>query len=290
MLCAKPFKRGIEEFGCGQCLRCRINRRRTWTLRLMLEASQHQANSFITLTYRDEALPGHPANPSLCKRDLQLFFKRLRNDGLRFRYYAVGEYGDTTWRPHYHVLLFGVGRPLGHVDWSKKEACPCVICANWSMGHVHIGSDCSREAVQYCAGYVMKKLTNKADERLGGRAPEFCVMSRNKGIGFGAVKALFDTIGRPDVARTFERYGDMPNRLRVDGKMWPIGRYLRGKVGDLLGMDRKVLPGDAPPVHVLELWQELLSDGGRVAREDRRLQHARNAAVRSSIMKSRRVL
>lgn len=55
----------------------------------------------------------------LCKYDLQQFFKRLRNEihrinktqfnnfyDERIRYFAAGEYGPKTLRPHYHVILF----------------------------------------------------------------------------------------------------------------------------------------------------------------------------------------
>ena len=47
---------------------------------------------------------------TLRKRDYQLFMKRLRkafpNDKIRF--YAAGEYGPKTLRPHYHAILFGL--------------------------------------------------------------------------------------------------------------------------------------------------------------------------------------
>ena len=97
-------------FPCGQCLACRINRRRVWTNRLLLESLDHEHNSFITLTYADEFLPISPTKPvpTLCKRDAQLFLKRLRKR-LTFpiRYYLCGEYGGLNGRPHYHAILFG---------------------------------------------------------------------------------------------------------------------------------------------------------------------------------------
>lgn len=290
MLCARPFRRGIQEFGCGQCWRCRVNSRRIWTLRLMLEGTQHEASSFVTLTYREAALP---AGGTLVKRDLQLYFKRLRKAGYRFRYYAVGEYGEVTRRPHYHVLLFGVARPSDHIDWTKKDACGCVICATWALGHVHIGHDIAREALQYCAGYVTKRVL-KADE-LGGRQPEFALMSRRPGIGYGAVAAFVDTFSRKEVAVTYERYEDTPTTVRTEGKFWPIGRYLRNHVGDALGLARGGRNTGryrlaVPASHVLKLWDVLRGEGGRAAHEEKRLQHLRNAAVRGSIIRSRRGL
>lgn len=294
MLCSRPFKRGIEEFGCGQCWRCRVNKRRVWTLRLMLEGTQHKASCFVTLTYAPEKLP---VGGSLLKRDLQLYFKRLRKIVGRFRYFACGEYGENTARPHYHMILFGVGRPADHVDFGKK-VCLCAVCSAWSLdgtpiGHVHIGHDTSREALQYTAGYVTKKVL-KADE-LEGRQPEFSVMSRRPGIGFGAVSALVEVLSRKEVAKTYVGYEDTPTTLRTEGKLWPMGTYLRGYVGDFLGLARRGRGTGrsrlvVPAKHVLELWDKLRSEGGRVRHEETRVQHARNAAIRGKIIRSRRVL
>lgn len=46
--------------------------------------------------------------PYICNRDLDLFFKRLRSyyPYEKLRYYAVSEYGPTSYRPHWHLLLF----------------------------------------------------------------------------------------------------------------------------------------------------------------------------------------
>ena len=68
------------------------------------EASLYSVNSFVTLTYDDEHLPG---DQCLDHRDFQLFMKRLRK---RFpsRFFMCGEYGGLNGRPHYHSILFGV--------------------------------------------------------------------------------------------------------------------------------------------------------------------------------------
>ena len=46
--------------------------------------------------------------PYICNRDLDLFLKRLRGyyPDEKLRYYAVSEYGPTSYRPHWHLLLF----------------------------------------------------------------------------------------------------------------------------------------------------------------------------------------
>lgn len=96
---------------------CRLDYARQKAVRaeheLRLWAPTHDS-SFLSLTYSDEFLP---AGNTLVKRDLQLFMKRLRKergDGVRF--IACGEYGDTTLRPHYHIILFNVG-------FSDKRRC-----------------------------------------------------------------------------------------------------------------------------------------------------------------------
>ena len=98
---------------CGRCSHCRLKRSREWAIRCMHEASLYvptvdnpsgRGNCFITLTYNNAHLPEHD---SLCKRDFQLFMKRLRKRfGSGIRYYMCGEYGGKYGRPLYHALLF----------------------------------------------------------------------------------------------------------------------------------------------------------------------------------------
>jgi len=66
---------GVIPCACGHCLPCKINRRRLWSHRIMLETFMHEASSFLTLTYAPEFLP---QDLSLKVRDYQLFMKRLR--------------------------------------------------------------------------------------------------------------------------------------------------------------------------------------------------------------------
>ena len=91
---------------CGQCIGCRLEKARQWALRCSHEASLHENNCFVTLTYSDKNLPKYN---SLELRDFQKFMKRLRkhfDGGIRF--FHCGEYGDKNGRPHYHAILFGI--------------------------------------------------------------------------------------------------------------------------------------------------------------------------------------
>ena len=113
---------------CGKCLSCRIAKRREWTMRLWHELPYHQSSIFLTLTYDDDNLP---PNASLSKSDLQKFFKRLRKDlsyvDRKIKYFAAGEYGPKTNRPHYHAIVFGLSLQGDDKNWLLK------------LGHFAIG-------------------------------------------------------------------------------------------------------------------------------------------------------
>ena len=99
------------ELNCGRCIGCKIERSRQWSIRIMHESMLWDMNSFTTLTYNDEHLPDE-----LKKKHVQAFFKSLRKTLERkgrgkIRYYAVGEYGDRTKRPHYHLCIFNYWPP-----------------------------------------------------------------------------------------------------------------------------------------------------------------------------------
>ena len=86
--------------------------------------------------------------PYVCNRDLDLFLKRLRSYYLdeKLRYYAVSEYGPTSFRPHWHLLLF-----------SNSERFSQTVCENvskaWSYGRCD--ASLSRGfAAPYVASYV----------------------------------------------------------------------------------------------------------------------------------------
>lgn len=218
MLCRKPFVRGMEAFGCGQCMPCRFNTRRIWTHRIMLEALVHADASFVTLTYDKYNLPD---GGSVVPRDMQLFLKRVRKNVGRCRFFGVGEYGDHSWRPHYHLALFGIG-PDRAQDIQK--------C--WRYGFSYTGT-LTRDSAQYVAGYVTKKLTQVNEftyEKLLHRHPEFARMSNRPGIGALAIDQVAQALLNRHGWDSIERNGDVPTALRSDGRMQPLGRYMRRKL------------------------------------------------------------
>lgn len=223
-MCKNPYMQGVLPFGCGQCMPCRINRRRLWAHRIVLESLKHASSSFVTLTYAPEHLP---PDGSLVPRDPQLFLKRLRRavEPLRIRFYLVGEYGERGFRPHYHACIFGLGAESAEL-----------IASCWALGHCHVGS-LTYESAQYCAGYVTKKMTFADDPRLAGRHPEFARMSLRPGIGAPAMEELSEFLTTDLGSRLIAASGDVPATLKHGGKEQPLGRYLREKLRDALGVD-----------------------------------------------------
>ena len=150
---------------CGRCIGCRLEHSRQWAVRCMHEASLYEDNCFITLTYANEYLP---PGGSLRKRDFQLFMKRLRkrfSDGV-IRFYHCGEYGENTFRPHYHALLFNfdfVDKTLWSLRGEHKVYRSAVLEDLWPSGQSEIGS-VSFESAAYVARYITKKVTGARAE------------------------------------------------------------------------------------------------------------------------------
>jgi len=86
---------------CGKCIGCRLVKRRSWAIRCMHEASLHNENSFLTLTYDD-----NHDKLSLDYSDFQSFIRRVRKKFGKVRFFMCGEYGDLTRRAHFHALFF----------------------------------------------------------------------------------------------------------------------------------------------------------------------------------------
>ena len=194
---------------CSRCSGCRLDHSRVWAIRCAHEASLYEDNMFVTFTYDDENIPSYG---SLNKRHLQLFWKKLRKafPNRRIRYYACGEYGDQTERPHYHAIIFNLwmddckywkSTPMGDRLYISD-----MLANIWGHGFVVIGS-VTFDSAGYVARYVMKKRSRptardedvraeqerqycnaylRADPDTGEVVwleEEFAVMSRRPGIG-----------------------------------------------------------------------------------------------------------
>lgn len=217
MRCSAPFwVKDISAFvGCGKCLGCLINRRRKWTLRNILELRCHREAIFVTLTYTDETI--HPLG-HLVPRDLTLFLKRFRKaiEPIKVRFYACGEYGGKSLRPHYHLILYGVGAEFSNT-----------ILRTWNKGMIDVKS-ATKENIEYVAGYCTKKLLNSDTRISRGMPKEFVRSSRRPGIGVPALAVLADKwnlqMDGQDVLRS----------LKIGAVDYPLDRLMREKLRNLV--------------------------------------------------------
>lgn len=170
---------------CGQCIGCRLERSRQWAVRCVHEASLHDQNCFITLTYDNDHLP---SDGSLQLEHFQLFMKRLRKAVGQVRFFHCGEYGTNLGRPHYHAIIFGYDF-ADKVLWRDDGPAPLYRSALlerlWKYGYSTVGT-ATFESAAYVARYITKKITGPmADDHYAGRKPEYTTMSRRPGIGAG---------------------------------------------------------------------------------------------------------
>ena len=216
MKCSKPYylKTKNIHVPCGRCRACRVNRAQEWSRRLLHEAQYWDETAFITLTYDDQHAPGE-----LVKRDAQLFIKRLRRiTNKPIKYYLTGEYGESTGREHYHLILYGITtcakcRVCNKIDRLRgKLPEPGTDCyalqKAWDKGIIH-GGTVTPASTRYVADYLQKDTRPEAYE---GRCPPFSLMS--KGLGL----------------RYQQDHIDLPTALRgipEKGKLAPIPRYYR---------------------------------------------------------------
>ena len=181
---------------CGKCEECRKSNKNAWSFRLGCELETKKnlgwSIGFLTLTYSDENLPYIPQDclkeddnrkiPCFSRKHLRNFIDNLRkrmfevNENYTYSdklvYFGASEYGSTTRRPHYHVMLCW-NPALGLSEPAMFE----LVKANWKHGFIFPkdfegGTDghgyyhkpfivqaSAYNAARYCSKYVCKDLT-----------------------------------------------------------------------------------------------------------------------------------
>lgn len=187
---------------CGTCFGCRAEYAQLWSVRCQHEAKLYESSLFLTLTYDDDHIPWHRG---LELRDLQLFMKRLRKafsghvelpetPGRRpIRYFAAGEYGSQTARPHFHLLLFNLSLP--DYDGRARAFELDSLSKLWPHGGHEVDQFTPGRAA-YVAGYAAKKISGKLARKAAytvehpekpgvfhERRPEFSTKSMRPGVG-----------------------------------------------------------------------------------------------------------
>lgn len=197
---------------CGRCPACRQKERNAWSFRVQQEQWSSDSSLFITLTYSDEYLPKNSRGlATLDKRQLINYIKRIRKYQPKVRYFAVGEYGGKTKRPHYHAVLFNVNRELAIEKWSNDGN---------PIGHtfcVH-GNDAT---IHYVTKYLVGDdlLYNRNTFKENNQQTPFRIMS--KGLGKAYVNE-----------KTIKYHNDSKQiyTLAKGGSKVPLPRWIRQKI------------------------------------------------------------
>lgn len=226
---------------CRDCLGCREAIARDWSVRNYHHALTVNENwtdpktsittsipncSVVTLTLNPESLP---ENGCLDHSMFVRFMKRLRKHvGTPIQYFACGEYGGKTDRPHWHSIIYGHAFNDRYEDQDyrtgKITKMSYTLDQLWSepaykngpsmnLGRASV-DDFSYAGAAYVAGYVAKKSliqgkngpevwdiipatkTHPASVKLRYLAPEYRAMSRNLGLPW--IKQHLESVYRDD--------------------------------------------------------------------------------------------
>jgi hypothetical protein len=224
---------------CGRCKPCRIKRKLSWVGRLRLElASASEVGRFVTLTYAGDT------SPHLQPQHLTDWLKRYRYHHGPFRYYAAGEYGEETHRPHWHVLMFGVQQryPKNYIIPDKE--------IHWGHGFARDG-DATKDSIGYCAGYCLKL-----------PPPGFDNVTRQSlkpGLGFPQFSAFASTLA--GYYRLSPPSG-WPTAYTFRGKRYPLWSNARTKFIQLYLKAGGLPPVSKNPDHERQIAQLALKMGG----------------------------
>lgn len=235
---------------CGKCIGCRIDYSRSWADRMTYHAiGKENVSWFITLTYNDDYINdlSFSENYGLYSLDythMDDFVKGLRN---KFRdsqldYFYSGEYGDGSFRPHFHMILYNADitdlvffklNDNGDPIYTSET-----ISSLWkNRGFVTV-SRFSWRGAAYTASYVEKKRDGRklCEYTAVGLEPEKARMSRRPGLAYeyycNNADALWKNYGL-SVDRTVNSSGHlgMPRYFRKLAEEKGIGleSYLEAK-------------------------------------------------------------
>lgn len=227
MACISPItiklQTGHQQVPCSKCAFCLTAQRQAWSFRLNIELKHSESSKFITLTYDEDNVPLNNKTPNLCKRDIQLFLKRLRKAAIQdtkehlklktmslaarytpqIRYYIIGEYGPETYRPHYHGIFFNIP------EITEKN-----ITKHWKKGTTDVTIVTPQRI-----NYVTKYLITRHNSPMYLQKP-FSLMSKNPAIGHQYLKDN----------KIYHLKNDLLTVRNNNGTIQPIPRYYKDKI------------------------------------------------------------
>lgn len=184
--------KSIVKLPCRKCINCALKKSKEWSTRNCLESRDFPKDLcwFLTITYDNDNLKAVYKNVSLSKTDLSNFLKSLRvkfGNGIRF--FASGEYGSKTFRPHYHLLLYNLDLSKSSIEFLfRKDNFDYYKCEDiekiWRKGMCVLCKFDEFEA-QYVSQYTTKKIydfKNQDMYKALQMIPPFIQMSRRPGI------------------------------------------------------------------------------------------------------------
>lgn len=236
-----------DEVACRKCRICIDNVTKDWVGRCLAESKTSVAAHSVTLTYgRDsQGRELHERAAVLTYSDVQVYLKRLRNNGYPVRYLIAGEYGKAKGRAHWHGIFF----------WQKKvpphKLFEMFNDELWEHGH-QVWKKPEPNHIKYMCKYIRKDVTDK-------EAQGKFVMSKVPHIG----AHYFTNLAVEMVNRGIVPQGPfyrMPEARKKDGK--PVEFYLRGVAGEKFAEAyyyayKAKYPGrHTPPSEWLDEWEE----------------------------------
>lgn len=284
MYCPSPIYvkvNGVRNFvPCGRCEFCLERKRQDWANRLKDELKFARSAFFITLTYDDKNLPltemtddkediillekndnVTQCSPTLWKKDVQKFMKRLRYYQKKskykwpVKYYLVGEYGTESYRPHYHALIFNINK----YAISKLEGI-------WNKGYIMLGSVTEKSIL-----YTTKYMLTKNHCPLGAMKP-FSLASKKPAIGSEYLRCSKDWYKKNQVFTT-----------KNNGYEQSMPRYYKDKIFNRVEKDLNNVLLSEKINKKLDKELNSISDELRI----QRIENKRNKLIKSQNKKSK---
>ncbi len=209
---------------CDKCDVCQERKVNAFVQRMEMESQLYDVLPwFVTLTYDNKHLPDHG---SLCKRDVQLFWKRFRINMERagykghMRYVLCGQYGPETLRPHYHAVIYNI-QSKSYQQWLEVKA---IMQRSWSNGEVRRPRlvDCQDNKTFY---YTARYMCHESPLPKGCESP-FILSS----LGHGGIGSKFIDNKAEELRHTLNPKFQWLNKFSGQLKTLVFSRYVLNRV------------------------------------------------------------
>ncbi|AXL14850.1 replication initiator protein [Microviridae sp.] len=226
MRCNSPISLKTTRLGfrplvpCNQCLNCRLDRRDKLVTRCLLESQSAITGQFWTLTFSDEGLSTLQewGAKKLYSRWLNaLRMKERRSMGhSMIRCFGVLEHGETSGRPHLHVLIWNaINSILPASPYLEGLPRPRFSIAQWPHGHV----DCCDLNLKSCR-YVCKYVT-KFNQPTPDNEP-FCFRPQQPTLGLNGLRSYCRSLSLSPTQKW-----EQSTTIEIDGRQWALDQTMR---------------------------------------------------------------